>query len=130
MKAFISIKYHPDNRNRDHIEQIASALEANGFQTVCVVRDVEQWGHIHLSPQELMARTFDEIDTSDVVVIDLTEKGVGLGIEAGYAYARGVPVVTIARKGSDISATLRGISRQVFWYAGWDALRLVVRQIS
>jgi nucleoside 2-deoxyribosyltransferase len=130
MKAFISIKYHPDNRNRDHIEQIASALEANGFQTVCVVRDVEQWGHIHLSTQELMARTFDEIDSSDVVVIDLTEKGVGLGIEAGYAYARGVPVVTIARKGSDISATLRGISRQVFWYAGWDALRLVVRQIS
>ena len=130
MKAFISIKYHPDNRNRDHIEQIASALEANGFQTVCVVRDVEQWGHIHLSPQELMARTFDEIDSSDVVVIDLTEKGVGLGIEAGYAYAKGVPVVAIARKGSDISATLRGISRQVFWYAGWDALRLVIRQIS
>ena len=77
-----------------------------------------------------MAKTFEEIDSSDVVVTDLTERGVGLGIEAGYAYAKGVPVVAIARKGSDISATLRGISRQVFWYAGWDELRLVVRQIA
>jgi len=30
------------------------------------------------------------------MVVDLTEKGVGVGIEAGYARARGIPIVTIA----------------------------------
>ena len=127
MKAFISIKYHADHRNRERIEAISSVLEEGGYQTVCIVRDVEQWGRVQLSPDALMARTFEEIDSSDLVVIDLTEKGVGVGIEAGYAHAMGIPVVVIARKGADISKTLQGISRAVFWYEGWDELQELVK---
>ena len=128
-KAFISIKYHADNRNREQIENISGVLEACGFETICIARDVERWGQVQLGPKALMARTFDEIATSDLVVVDLTEKGVGLGIEAGYAHAHAVPVVTIARKGSDISETLRGISRQVFEYEAFDDLKHLVTQL-
>ena len=123
MRAYISIKYRPDNSNRNCIEKIASALEQNGFETVCITRDIEKWGQIELSPEELMQRTFSEIDLSHLIVIDLTEKGVGLGIEAGYAYAKGIPIVVIAKKGSDISATLQGISQQLFLYGEFDDLR-------
>jgi nucleoside 2-deoxyribosyltransferase len=130
VKAYIAIKYHADNRNRDCIEAIAAALEERGYQTVCIVRDVEGWGRAQLSPESLMARSFEEIDSSDLVVVDLTEKGVGLGIEAGYAHARGIPVVTIARQGADISQTLRGISAQVLWYEGRDDLKRVVEKIG
>ena len=122
MKAYLAIKYHPDNRNRHRIEDISAVLERCGFETVCILRDVEKWGQVRLSPQALMVRTFAEIETSAVVVVELSEKGVGLGIEAGYAYARNIPIVTIARQGSDISTTLQGISRQVFWYRQPDEL--------
>lgn len=116
MRAYIAIKYHPDHRNRARIEAIGAALEACGFDTVCVIRDVERWGEVDLSPHELMKRTFLAIDGSDLVVVDLTEKGVGVGIEAGYAHARAKPIVSIAERGSDISATLRGISTEVVLY--------------
>lgn len=116
MKAYLGIKFYEDHRNREVIEGIVAALEQSGFQTVCMVRDVEQWGQIRFEPQPLMQRTFEEIDASDIVVIDLTTKGVGLGIEAGYAYAKGIPIVTVAKKGSDISETLRGISQGIFLY--------------
>ena len=122
MRAYISIKYRADNSNRNCIEKIALALGQNGFETVCITRDIEKWGQIELSPEELMQRTFSEIDLSHLIVIDLTEKGVGLGIEAGYAYAKGIPIVVIAKKGSDISATLQGISRQLFFYDEFDDL--------
>ena len=122
MQAYISIKYHPDNKNRERIEKISAALAQCGFETVCVVRDVEKWGQVTFDPRELMQKTFDEIDASHVVVLDLTEKGVGVGIEAGYAHARGLPIVTIASKGSDISTTLRGISHRVFLYGAYDEL--------
>ena len=116
MKAYISIKYRADNSNKDCIEEISSALERNGFETACIARDVEKWGEVELGPHELMQRAFAEIDSSNLLVVDLTEKGVGLGIEAGYAYAKQIPIVVIARKGSDISATLQGISRKLFLY--------------
>ena len=40
----------------------------------------------------------------------------GLGIEAGYAYARGIPIISIAKRGTDISETLRGISKEICFY--------------
>ena len=122
MKVYISIKHRGDNSNKDCIEKISSALERNGFETVCITRDIEKWGQIELSPQELMQRTFTEIDSSHLIVVDLTEKGVGLGIEAGYAYAKGTPIAVIAKKGSDISATLQGISQKLFLYDEFDDL--------
>jgi nucleoside 2-deoxyribosyltransferase len=122
VKAFISIKCHDDQRNRARIEMISSALQARGFETVCIARDVEQWGQLKFDACELMLRTFAAIDASDLVVVDLTEKGVGVGIEAGYARAKNIPIVTIAQIGADVSETLRGISRAVLWYEGLDDL--------
>ncbi len=116
MKAYLAIKYHADNANRPRIEGISAALETCGFETVCIARDVERWGQVQLDPAELMGRSFAELDKCDVVVVDISEKGVGVGIEAGYAYARRIPILTIAVPGADVPTTLRGISREVFQY--------------
>ena len=97
-------------------------LSQNDFETVCIARDIEKWGQVELSPHELMRRTFAEIDSSNLLVVDLTEKGVGLGIEAGYAYAKQIPIVVIARKGSDISTTLQGIAQKLFLYDEFEDL--------
>jgi nucleoside 2-deoxyribosyltransferase len=130
MRAYLAVKYHPDNQNREHIQSISATLEKSGFETVCITRDVEQWGQVHFTPTELMQRSLAEIEASDVVVIELTEKGVGLGIEAGYAYAKGIPIVTIARRGGDISATLQGISKKLFLYEDFDDLARFLQTLS
>jgi len=122
MKAYIAIKYHPNNKNRPTIEKISNALDQSGFDTVCVARDLEKWGQVHFMPEELMQRSFEEIDASDVVVVELTEKGVGIGVEAGYAWAKRIPIITIAKEGADISTTLKGISQRLLWYDGTDEL--------
>jgi len=70
-----------------------------------------------------MKETFKRIGSCDLVVIEFSEKGVGLGIEAGYAFARGIQVVTIAEEGSQVSETLEGISRRVIKYRSLDELR-------
>lgn len=116
MKIYIGIKYYDDYRNKEIIDKISSILENMGHETICIVRDIENEGWMKYSPQELMELTFRKIDTCDLVIIDLTEKGVGLGIEAGYAYAKDIPIITIAKKGSNISETLVGISREMLFY--------------
>ena len=68
-----------------------------------------------------MTETFKIIDSCDVVIIDLSEKGVGLGIEAGYAYSKGIPIITIA-KDNEISTTLMGISNSHYVYTDEDDL--------
>ena len=62
-----------------------------------------------------MQRTFSEIDLSHLIVIDLTEKGVGLGIEAGYAYAKGIPIAVIAKKGPIFPQHYRAFRSNYFY---------------
>lgn len=122
MKAYLAIKFYADGQNRDVIEGITAVLAKQGIDTICVVRDLEKWGQIHFAPDVLMQKSFHEIDQSDMIVVELSEKGVGIGIEAGYAYAKDIPIITIARTGSDISETLRGISQNIFFYESYAQL--------
>jgi 2'-deoxynucleoside 5'-phosphate N-hydrolase len=117
VKTYLALKYHPDGRNRPLIEALSACLEKHGLETFCVVRDVEHWGQVTFSPPELMRRALQAIDASDLVVVELSEKGVGVGIEAGYAFARQIPIVTLARQGAEVSDTLRGIAAHVLVYA-------------
>jgi len=129
-RVFLSIKYHADHANRARIEAIIAALAQRGAQGVCIARDVERWGEFHFDADVLMRRTFIEIDASDLVIVDLTEKGVGVGIEAGYARAKQIPLVTIAQRGADISETMRGISRAIFFYDDLGDVARVIAQIE
>lgn len=118
MRVFLSIKFHADMRNRARVERVLDALVRAGHEPVCVVRDLEQWGAVQYPADELMRLTFDLIESCDLLLVELTEKGVGLGLEAGFAYSRGIPVVTIAQRGAELSTTLQGISRWTATYIG------------
>ena len=114
-RAYLGIKYHSDHCNKLKIDSIFSVLDKCGYSVTCITRDIEKWGQKSFSPEDLMTETFKIIDSSDVVIIDLSEKGVGLGIEAGYAYSKGIPIITIAKK-NEISTTLLGISKSHYVY--------------
>jgi nucleoside 2-deoxyribosyltransferase len=122
MKLFLSIKYHADNSNRPQIEGITAALRQRGWEVICVMRDIEAWGERPLPANELMAQTFAAIEGCDLLLVELLEKGVGIGIEAGYACARGIPIVVVAPTGGDISTTLQGVARCFGWYDDYNEI--------
>ena len=65
-------------------------------------------GKLNLSPQELMLETFEALNSCDIVLIELSVKGVGLGIEAGFALAKNKPIITIAHRKASISKSSGG----------------------
>lgn len=130
MRAYLAIKYHADQRNRSEIEAISRMLESVGIETVCAARDLEKWGEIQYAPEILMMKSFSEIEVCDLMLVELSEKGVGIGIEAGYGHARKIPIITIAKTGRDISETLRGISSQVTTYDKVEDLKPFFTQLA
>ncbi len=126
--AYIALKYYRDNRNRAIVQAIETGLNLKNFYGSNMLRDFELYKNITYTAPELMRVTFSEIDKSDFVIIDFSEKGVGLGIEAGYAVARGKPIIVLARKGCDISTTLAGIATIVNFYSDESEIAAVVVQ--
>lgn len=122
MKAFLSIKFWGDDRNREDAERICRVLERLGLTVYCFRRDAEQWGELRYAPSEMMERTFAEIDSADIVIADVADWPIGVGVEAGYAHGKGIPVVCIAPSSSRIAGTVAGISVGVIQYEGYDDL--------
>lgn len=121
---YLGIKYYADTSNRPRIEAITDRLLSLGYQTTCIARDIERWGAVQLSPQALMDVSFREIERSDLVVLEMSEKGVGLGIEAGYAYAHGIPIVVLIEAGREVSTTLAGIAAHIITYEAYEDIHL------
>lgn len=120
LRAYLSIKYHADQANRARIEALSDALERVGIETYCVARDLEQWGARRFSARDLMQQSLQAVRASDIVLIDLSEKGVGLGIEAGYAHAHHRPVFVIVPSPEALSTTLHGIAAGVIVSSNLD----------
>lgn len=130
MKLYLGIKYHEDMSNRIHIEHICKVAEEENIQIVCVHRDIEKWSNAFLPINELMSKTFKIIENSDAVLIEFSEKGVGLGIEAGFAVARNIPVYVLLQKGKEISSTLKGICEQYFEYETDEDIRNILKLLA
>ncbi len=122
MRAFLSIRFLGDNRNRDHVEAAIAAIEAAGFSVFCFVRDAEEWGKWQFPPEDMMRRTLNEIDASDYLIADVADWPIGVGVEAGYARGRDIPVVCICQARKRVADTVAGVAEQVIRYEDYDDL--------
>lgn len=52
----------------------------------------------------------------DCNIIEFSEKGVGLGMNGGFCYAKGKPIYVIAKTSSDISTTMANVATKIIFY--------------
>lgn len=123
MKIYLAIKFHSDFSNRKLIEDILLIFEKTGHETTVAVRDFENWGAIKLSNKEIMTRAFESIKNSDLLIVECSEKGVGLGLVIGYAKGINKKVIVIAKTGTEISDTIEGTADKIIFYDHVDDLQ-------
>ena len=116
MRAFLSIKFWGDDRNRQDVEGVISAIEKASLEVYCFRRDAEKWGETEFEPEETMNTTFNEIRQSDFLIADVDDWPIGVGVEAGYAYAKGIPVICICSVDKKVANTIAGLADHVVRY--------------
>lgn len=102
--------------NKEEIENLCLLVKNAGFEDFCFIRDVEYYKKVFDDPKDLMQRAKEEIEKSDYLLIDMTDKPTGRAIEAGIAYALGKKIIVIMKKGTRIKDTTRGIATVIFEY--------------
>ncbi len=73
----------------------------------------------------MMKIAFEEIDSADFLIAELSTKSIGVGIEIGYAFAKNKPIFYLRKKGTEYSTTAAGCSNFVIVYE--DELDLIER---
>ena len=122
MRVFLSTKFSPEEDNRKQIEEIISAIEASGAEVYCFAKNTLLWGDVMFRAEEMMELTMAEIDKSDVLIADVSDWPIGVGVEAGYAYAKGKPVICVCRREKRLATTVTGLTPHVIRYTDAKSL--------
>ncbi|MEX0650297.1 MAG: hypothetical protein WD200_04800 [Candidatus Andersenbacteria bacterium] len=114
-RVFITASFE-HGKNKDEIEHLCSLVKEAGFEDFCFIRDVEHYEKVFNDAHELMKRTAQEIQKSDYLLLDMTDKPTGRAVEAGMAYAMRKKVILIAKEGTVIKDSVRGVAEGVIEY--------------
>jgi nucleoside 2-deoxyribosyltransferase len=120
-RIFITMSFQ-GNKNKQEIEHLCELVNNAGFKDFCFIRDVENYKKIFDSPDELMKRTKEEIEKSEYLLIDMTDKPTGRAFEAGMAYVLNKKIIVILKRGTQIKDTTRGIANIIIEYDKIDEI--------
>jgi nucleoside 2-deoxyribosyltransferase len=107
MQAYISISYDTRKQSDPIIKTIADALQQSNF-TPFVFGD--NYSFDLSQERQMMRQAFADIDNSGLLIAEVSEKAIGIGVEVGYALAKGIPVIYIRRATAEHSTTVSGAS--------------------
>jgi nucleoside 2-deoxyribosyltransferase len=112
-QAYLSIGYQNRQQLQQEVDTIKQVLA--DFQTGIFVFVDEYRFEVH-EEKQMMQQAFREIDAADLLIAEVSEKGIGVGIEIGYAAAKGKPVIYLRNASSEHSTTAAGSASHVIIY--------------
>jgi nucleoside 2-deoxyribosyltransferase len=115
-RVFITAKFK-GLENKIEIEHLCELVKESGFEDFCFVRDVEGYEKAFNDPKEMMAKAKGEIEKSDILLVDITDKpSGGRALEVGIAFALNKKVLIIMKKGTEIKNTWEGVADTIIEY--------------
>ena len=71
-----------NGENKQEIEQLCELVKQSNFQDFCFIRDVENYQKMFYDSRELMRRACEEIEKSDWLLLDMTDKPTALNAKS------------------------------------------------
>ena len=107
MKAYISISFA---KRYSLVEEVNSIIETLKKLNIEPFIFVDSYKFTSSQEKEMMEQAMLSIDSCDLLIAETTDKGIGIGVEVGYAKGKGKPVIYIRNKNGEHSTTVSGIS--------------------
>ena len=120
MKSYISVSYSKRkflNKELNAIVEVLNNLSIEPFVFV------DNYNFDSTQERQMMEQVMIDIESCDLLIAETSDKGIGIGIEVGYAKAKKKPIVYLRHKNAKHSSTVSGISDHQIVYCDIDDLR-------
>jgi nucleoside 2-deoxyribosyltransferase len=107
MRAYVAVSFSNRKLLNNEIAAITDTLKM--YEVIPFVF-VDSYQFSPEQEQDMMKKAMEEIDDSEILIAEISEKAIGVGIEAGYAKAKGKTVIYVRHKEAGHSTTASGIS--------------------
>ena len=107
MQAYISISFSKRKSLDNFVFLIKNALQKCGISGFVFV---DEYQFSAKQEKKMMQNAIEDIEKSAILIAETSEKGIGIGIEVGYAKAKNIPVIYMRNSKSEHSTTVSGIA--------------------
>ena len=120
MKAYISVSFSHRQRLEPVIKLISSALLRRDITPIVFV---DEYQFRKEEENAMMQQALFNIDACDMLIAETSEKAIGIGVEAGYARAKGKWIIYLRHLEAEHSTTVAGISHYCLVYKNTEDLQ-------
>jgi nucleoside 2-deoxyribosyltransferase len=107
MRAYISVSFSKRRLVDKELTAIVETLNELGIATFIFVDNYQ----FDISQErQMMEQSLAGIDACDILVAETSDKAIGIGVETGYAKAKGKTIIYVRHKHTEHSTTVSGIS--------------------
>ncbi len=107
MTAYISVSHSNRKLIEKELNVICGTLKEFKIESFIFV---DEYQFSLAQERQMMEQAMTDIANCDILIAEVSHKGIGIGIEVGYAKAKNKPVIYLRQKNSDHSTTVSGIS--------------------
>lgn len=125
-QIYISCSFSMQQELREVTDRIKEEIEAIGYKPFVFI---EQYTFTLHQEKEMMIQAMKDIDESCCLLAETTDKGIGIGIEAGYAKSQGKPVVYLRQTDVSHSTAMSGLADYHILYKNIEDLGIQLRNI-
>jgi nucleoside 2-deoxyribosyltransferase len=105
-QAFVSASFSNKKNFIAELDTIKKACEENSIQSFIFINEYACFANHKL----MMEQAMKDIDSSDILIAELSDKAIGVGIEIGYAKARQKTIIYLKKEKSEYSTTAAGLA--------------------
>lgn len=113
MTAYISVSFSNRSEADPALQAIRKTLQQHQIQSFVFV---EKYRFAKTEEKAMMTQCMADIDKCDLLIAEVSDKAIGVGIEIGYARAKKKPVIYLRHISAEHSTTAVGISDHVIIY--------------
>ena len=118
LKVFISYSYQHRKKFLNFHKKLKKILKKFNIELYSFVFEFKK----KVNNKQMMKQALEKINESNILITEASFKQIGIGIEAGYAKAKGKKIIYIKKKGSELSTTLDGIADFLIEYTNFKNL--------
>lgn len=106
-RAYISVSFAKRKELEDELITIKSTLQHYDVDSLIFV---DKYKFSLAEETEMMTQAIAVIDACDFLIAEVSHKGIGIGVEVGYAKAKGKIIIYLRNSKAEHSTTVAGVS--------------------
>jgi len=126
-KIFISGPFQTKEQ-QDTLEEIQKELREMGHEIFMEPKDIDNYGQMKVSPSIFWRAIIHEIETSDVLLVDLKEIDFRRALEIGIGKAKNKKIILLSPSGFQIEDWIKGIVDEILIYDSKEDLQNLIKK--